>query len=133
MFKLIKNRFRILALLILTLVLGAATYGFAAQNTVPDGRVGEGDGTINGYTVTNVKYELDSGDPTAFDWVYFDLEDGAGNPASATEVHAGIGAAGSIDWVECDPSLTTYDFECDLGGIGNTVRAADALHVAAAE
>ena len=129
----IKNRYRILALLILILVLGAATYGFAALNTVPNGRAGEGDGTISGYTVVNVKYELDNNDPTAFDMVYFDLEDGAGNPATASEVHAGIGAGGSIDWVECTASATAYDFECDLSTIGNSVRAADALHVAAAE
>ena len=131
--KLMKNKTRIFILLILVLILGAATYGFAATNTVPDGRAGEGQGTINGYTVLNVHYELNSGNPTAFQWVYFDLEDGAGNPASATEVHAGIGAGGAIDWVECDPSLAGWDFECDLSGIGTTVQAADALHVAAAE
>jgi hypothetical protein len=125
---LIKNRFRILTLLILILVLGAATYGFAAQNTVPAGRAGEGSGGITGYAVSNVKYELDANNPNQFDWVYFDLDN------AASEVHAAIADGGTLEWVECSASATAWDYECDLNpDITITVENSDALHVAAAE
>jgi hypothetical protein len=108
------------------LILAAATYGFAAANDVPDGVAGEGSGAISGYTVSNVKYTLDSSDPTLFAMVQFDLD------GSASDVYAGIGAGGSIDWVPCTTGAV-YDFDCDLTGISNTVSAADALHVSSVQ
>ena len=134
MSKLIKNRYRILALLILTLVFGAATYGFAASNTVPSGTVGEGSGVISGYTVDNVKYVLRTGSPGFFESVHFDLLNAAGTaPAAASDVHAGLGAGGAVEWVSCSPGTGAYDFDCVLNTTLTTVLASDALHVASAE
>jgi hypothetical protein len=128
MSKLMKNNYRVLIMLILVMILGAATYGFAAQNTVPDGYAGEGDGAIQGYVVSNVEYELDNNNPNEFDMVLFDLNQ------PATEVHAAIGDGAILEWVECSPSATARDFECDLTppAVTTTVEDADALHVAAA-
>ncbi len=67
--KVMKLRYRILALLVLAVVLSAATYGFAAANNVPVGKIGEGSGTISGYTVSSIQYYLKSSDPTEFDHV----------------------------------------------------------------
>lgn len=126
MSKLIRARYRLLALLILILILGAATYGFAAANTVPDGKAGEGSGVISGYDVTGVTYTLDSGDPTAFSLVEFDLG------AAASQVYAGLGDGSTIEWVACTQDTgTTWD--CDLSGVGISVYEATELHVSSAE
>jgi len=123
--KVIKFRFRILALLALAVILSAATYGFAAANDVPDGVAGEGQGTISGYTVSSVNYFLDSGDPTQFDHVTFTLD------ANASDVYAGIGAGATIYWTSCTGGPTS--FSCDLTLSTVSVAAADALHVSSVQ
>jgi hypothetical protein len=127
--KLIHYRYRILALLILTLVLGAATYGFAAGNTVPAGTAGEGLGVISGYTVTNVVYALNNSDPTAFATVAFILD------AAASDVYAGLDDGGGIDWVSCATTNApaNTNFSCNLSTVTVTVAGATALHVSSVE
>lgn len=122
---LLHYRFRTMALVIVLVVLATATYGFAAGNTVPNGQAGEGQGVISGYTVSNVVYTLDSGDPSAFASVAFDLD------AAASDVYAGLDAGGAIDWVSCTGGPTS--FSCDLSSVSVTVAGATALHVSSAE
>jgi len=123
--KVIKFRYRIVALLALAVILSAATYGFAAANSVPAGVAGEGSGVISGYTVSNVQYYLDSSDPTQFDHVTFTLD------ANASDVYAGLGAGATIYWTSCSGGPTS--FTCDLTGSTVSVAAADALHVSSVQ
>jgi hypothetical protein len=125
--KLMKNKYRILALLILTLVLGAATYGLAAANTVDANVAGEGFGAVSGYDVTNVIYTIDSGDPTTFSNVRFTLDAGA----TTSNVFAGTSAAGGVglSWSSCTLVAGTT-FDCAISG---DVDVAVELHVAAAQ
>jgi len=129
---LMKNKFRILALLILVLVLGAATYGFAAANVVPDGRAGEGEGAITGYQVVNVKYTLNVGNPLLFSRVQFDLVDPiTGNPAAASDVYAGTGdSVPTVTWVSCGAGSGGYDYDCL---ITSAVTSSISLHVSSVE
>ena len=125
----IRFRYRIAALLVLGLILGAATYGFAAANTFPDdgGQAGEGQGAISGYEVTNINYTLDSTNPTLFESVSFDLN------GTATDVYVGLGnGGGTLNWVPCTAG-TGPDFTCTLTGIGVSVQDALELHVSAAQ
>ena len=124
--KLMNNRYRIMTLLVLAVVLSAATYGFAAANTVPDGVAGEGSGVISGYVVTNVNYLLDSTDPTSFASVSFDLG------AAANDVYAGLGNGTIIYWIDCSNTAGTA-WSCDLSASTVSVRAATSLHVSSAE
>jgi hypothetical protein len=126
MSQLYHNRFRILAIMVMILVLATAAYGFAASNTVPAGQAGEGTGAISGYVVSSVVYTLNSGDPTAFDSVAFDL-DGA-----ASDVYAGLDDGGAIDWVNCT-DMGSNHFDCDLTGVTVTVGGATHLHVSSVE
>ena len=125
--KIMTYRYRILALLVLALVLGAATYGFAAGNTVASGVAGEGSGGISGYAVTDVHYTLDNGDPTLFTNVSIDL----GAAADANNVYAGISLTGGApsSWVPCTLDAGTV-WDCPLSG---SVDNAEELHVAAAQ
>ena len=124
----IKNRFRILALLIMILILGAATYGFAAGNTVTSGVAGEGSGTISGYAVDGVHYTLDNLNPTLFTSVEIDLN----AAATANNVYAGVSASGGspASWVTCTFSGVGTVWNCPLSG---AVDTAEELHVAAAQ
>ena len=129
---LMKNKFRILALLILVLVLSAATYGFAAANVVPAGRAGEGEGAITGYQVINVKYTLNGGNPLLFSKVQFDLVDPVtGNPATASDVYAGMGdSVPAVSWIACGAGTGGYDYDCL---ITSAVTSAVTLHVSSVE
>ena len=124
--KFMHYRYWILALLVLAVVLSAATYGFAAANTVPAGVAGEGEGVISGYTVTSVNYTLNSSDPTAFNSVSFDLG------AAANDVYAGLGDGATIYWIGCSNTAGTV-WSCDLSASTVSVRAATSLHVSSAE
>jgi len=129
MYKLFQKRYRILILVILVLILGTASYGFAATNTVADaGKAGEGFNTISGYAVTNVQYTLDSNDPTAFASVSFTLD------TAATSVYAGLDD-GAVEWASCATTNapTNTNFSCNLSAVNVTVSGAATLHVAAGQ
>jgi hypothetical protein len=51
---------RIAAIVVIALILSVTTYAFAAANTVQPSAAGDGAGTITGYSITAVKYTLDS-------------------------------------------------------------------------
>jgi len=123
--KLMSKKFRILALLVLAVVMSAATYGFAAANSVPDGVAGEGTGDISGYTVTNVNYFLNSSNPTQFDHVTFTLN------ANAGDVYAGLGNGTLIYWTTCTGG--PLNFSCDLSSSTVSVAAAIELHVSSVQ
>ena len=131
MSKFIQYRFRILTLVILLLVLGTATYGFAASNTVPDGYAGEGQGAISGYEVYNVKYTLNSGNPLLFASVEFNLRDEvSGATVAASDVYAGINT-GPVTWFHCDNTTsTTHEYYCP---VTSAVTSAVVLHVSSVE
>jgi hypothetical protein len=121
---------RFVALIILALVFASVTYGFAAANTVPAGNVGDGSGAISGYTVSNVKYNLNTSNPGNIDSVAFDLA-GAVKP---TTVKAKLVASGST-WYSCTTSSTTspYSYTCATTSPQATVANADELRVVAAD
>jgi hypothetical protein len=72
------KRFSKVALVVLiSLVLAAATFAYAAANTVPASNAGDGSGTVSGYTVTNVHYTLDPTNPANISNVAFTLNSAA--------------------------------------------------------
>ncbi|HMP38869.1 MAG TPA: hypothetical protein PKA05_00670 [Roseiflexaceae bacterium] len=99
----------------IALVLATAAYGFAAANTVPDARLGDGAGTVSGYTVTNVTYYLDAADPGLLERVTFSLD------AAATTVRGQLVAGGAwytatntsgLNWeIDPDPDVNTADVD----------------------
>jgi len=108
--------------LILALILGATVYGFAAANTVPDTYAGDGQGTILGYTVSNVVYNLNAdGNPADIDAVTFTLN------AAASEVH--ISFDGGTSWSSCTPAGVNVT----CSGLSQSVLAANSLRVVAAD
>lgn len=125
---------RLSALLILALVLSAGTYAFAAANTVAASDAGDGDGTVNGYNVTAIRYEIDDldgnpatvdadGDPTTVDAVSFTLD------KAADEVFVQYNGAGSF--YSCT-NPAAFNWVCNSSASTQTVVALTTLKVISA-
>lgn len=117
----ISKGIKALVLVVLVLALSGATYAFAASNTVPATKAGDGNGAISGYTVSNIKYNLDGTTPTTIATVTFTLND------AATTVRIKLVAAGTT-WYNCT-NTTGNDWSCIAGA---PVLTADNLQVVAA-
>jgi hypothetical protein len=115
------RNFKVILTLLVVVVIAASAYAFAAANTVPATRAGDGSGSISGYTVTSVAYTLNSSDPSQLDAVSFTLD------AAATTVKIKLVAAGST-WYSCTNS---QDFDWTCTTTGATVASMDELTVVA--
>ena len=120
------RRRRLVLAALLALVLAAAAYGFTATNTVPASYAGDGNGTINGYTVSAIAYTLNTTDPTKVDKVTFTLN------ASATSVKVKAVASGT-SYQDCTVTGGT-SVSCDWPGASEpTVASVDQLRVIAVQ
>lgn len=113
---------------LLAFVVATSSFAFAASNTVGASSAGIGDGTVSGYTVSNVQWTLGTSDPSTLQSVRFNLN------AAATDVRArvrqGATGLGTPSWVACT-GTGTGPFTCTFSA-GVSTLAADTLEVAAA-
>jgi hypothetical protein len=121
--------FSVRTFLALAVVLGlaASTYGFAAANVVPESGAGDGSKAISGYTVTNVRYTLDTTTPANIKTVQFEIAPTAG-AAAPTTVQASLVTGGTF-FACTKGSGTTWS--CAVTGV--TALAANELRVIAAQ
>lgn len=108
-------------ILVTVLLISGISYAYAAGNTVPTSKAGDGAEDITGYTITNVVYHLNAANPGNIDSVSFTLSDTAGS-ASIKLV-----AAGST-WYSC---TITGGTSASCTTTGATVTSADELRVVA--
>ena len=109
-----KSRF--LGALVVAGAMATGAYAFTATNTVPASTAGSGNGTISGYTVTAIAYQLVALTPTDVDSVTFTLS------ANATTAKAKIVAAG-----------TTYTACTIAGGVNVTCNFSPDIAVTTAD
>src|SRR6266498_2144158 len=113
-----------LFIVLLVLVLATTAFAFAASNTVPTTRAGEGATTTLGYNVTNVVYNLNTTTPSNIDSVTFTLD------AAASNVKIRLVTTGS--YYSCtNPS--GLNWSCNTTSPQATVSAANELRVVATE
>jgi hypothetical protein len=120
-----KPSLHIRLLLVIVLVVLAATgaYVFTASNTVPNTNAGSGSGTISGYTISGVAYNLNSGNPNNIDSVAFTIA-----PVTAGTVKIQVVTGGA--WYSC--TNTAGSVSCDTTvGTQATVAPANQLTVVA--
>ncbi len=124
-----RTRHRLLGLVSLSLIIAAATYGFASMNTTIHGAgvLDTGYGTHSAYDVSSVVYTLDLEDPSSFMAVEFVIE------GEEDMMIAGVSATknGQITWSDdCENNdrkwTCTFDESID-------VLAADWLHVSSVQ
>jgi hypothetical protein len=115
-----KSRF--LGTLVVAAAMATGAYAFTATNTVPASSAGSGSGTISGFTLTAVAYQLNATTPTDIDSVTFTLD------AAATTVKAKI-VSGSTTYTACTIASgvnVTCNFSPDVA-----ITTADQLSVIA--
>ena len=112
---------RVLFVIVAVLAIAVASYAFAAANTVPATKAGDGSGAVSGYTITSVVYTLNGTDPSTLDSVSLDVG------AAATQVEVQLVASGS--WYACTLDTGTV-WECTTTGLN--VSTIDQLRVVAA-
>jgi hypothetical protein len=117
------RNFKIAFAVIAVLVLSVAAYAFAAANTVPDTKAGDGVGVVSGYDVTSVEYTLNGTDPSTLDSVAFDVG------AAAIKVEAQL-VATTGSWYACTQVGVTTVWTCNTTGLD--VSTIDQLRVVAA-
>jgi hypothetical protein len=92
------RNFKVLLLVLATLVIAGSAYAFAAQNTIEDSAGGYKASVVPGYTVTNIVYDLDATDPTLVDAIKFDVAPTSGSVVAAlVKVQTATGGA----WTNC--------------------------------
>jgi hypothetical protein len=104
-----------------------AIVGFAATNSVPGTRAGNGAGQISGYTVSNVTYNVDSTNPEYLASVEFDLD------AAAKTVKVRLQSSGGA-WHSCtdaDGAGPGNHWTCDT--TGQAIQPMDELRVVAVQ
>ncbi len=119
-----RTRNQIVGLISLSLIIAAATYGFAEANTIgTTGLLSVGYGVQSDYQVSKITYTLDEADPSHFVAVSFELD------SPAASVAAGVSETknGEIIWANgCEN--TGYNWICSFDG-SIDVLVADWLHV----
>ncbi len=119
-----RTKLSIIGLISLSLVIAAATYGFAGASAIPSaGILGVEYGVKSDFLVSRISYTLDVDNPATFTAVDFDVDQ------SGVAIIAGVSVTekGQVVWADdCEKAGTswtcTFDESVD-------VLAADWLHV----
>jgi hypothetical protein len=114
-----KKSAKMLVLVVLVIALSGFTYAFAAANIVPPSFAGDGSGTISGYTVSLIHYNLNNTTPTTIDSVTFTLS------AAATIARIQL----NTTWYPC---VITGGTSVSCTTTGALVSSATSLQVVAA-
>jgi hypothetical protein len=118
----LKSKRRFLGALVVAVVMATGAYAFTATNTVPASSAGSGNGTISGYTVSAIAYQLNASTPSNIDTMTFTLS------ANATTVKAKV-VSGSSTYTDCTVTggvNASCDFSPDID-----ITTADQLAVIA--
>ncbi|MGZ5353069.1 MAG: hypothetical protein ACXWYN_09350 [Actinomycetota bacterium] len=116
---------RVATVLVLSGAILAGTYAFTAANTVPNGKAGDGSGTVTGYVLSSVHYDLNATNPANIDAVTFTLDS---IPAATSTIKAQLNAG---SWYDC--TNTGASVTCDTTSPVATVLAATSLRVVVAD
>lgn len=114
-----RRSLRIFITLTIMAILATGAYAFTAANTVETSNAGDGSGTIDGFDVTNISWDIDDLDPTQYEGVTFDI-----SPAAA-EVFARVDGG---PWATCADLGGGTSWDCTLSG---AVVSASSLQVVA--
>ncbi len=99
--KLLQPKFIAIALILFSL--SVVAYGYAAANVVPESGAGDGSGTVSGYTISNIDYNLLASDPTKVSSISMDVAATSG--ANAPD-DVRITVDSGTTWVSCTGPVT---------------------------
>ncbi len=123
---------RLLVVLAIIAIMATSAYGFAASNKFDSnkgGTAGDGAGKISGFTVSNVHYTMNTGNPALITSVAFDLDS---NATSATVRFAdSTGTFGNVYSCDAVGGTPATSWTCDVSADAITVSSVEQLDVAA--
>lgn len=111
---------------VVAVALTAGAYAYTNSNTVGTTQAGDGTGTITGFVVSSVKYNLNASSPGNIDSVTFTLDS---TPPTGSALKAQLSPAGS--WYSCTNVATAVT--CASTSPQATVTAASNLRVVIAQ
>jgi hypothetical protein len=117
----------LLVLVLAGVGLSGAGYAFAAANTVPTSKAGDGSGAITGYTVSAVVYDLNAAAPQNIDQVTFNVDS---VPPAGSKIRLKL-VSGGATWYTCTNAGTAVT--CNTTVPQATVASADELRVVVAQ
>jgi hypothetical protein len=117
----IKRSVKVFVIAIVAFAFASVATAYAAANTVPASKAGDGSGAISGYTVSAIHYVLNGTTPSTIDSVTFTLNSA---PVAGSTIKIKLVAAGST-WYTCTNVTTAVT--CTTTGA--PVSTADNLEV----
>ncbi|MEO8541547.1 MAG: hypothetical protein ABI577_17530 [bacterium] len=112
---------------VVVVVMAGIVMASTAANTVPGSKAGEGQGTITGYDISTVHYQLNATDPSKIDAVTFKLDSA---PTAGSTIKLKVGSA-STTWYSCTTVSTAAT--CSTVAPAASVAAANELKVVVAQ
>jgi hypothetical protein len=116
----IKRSMKVLLVVIVAFAFASVATAYAASNTVPASKAGDGSGAMSGYIISAIHYVLNS-TPTTIDSVTFTLSSA---PVVGSTIKIKLVAAGST-WYNCTNTTTTVT--CTTTGA--SVSTVDSMEV----
>jgi hypothetical protein len=117
---------KMFVVVLVVMILATSAYAFAATNTVPASKAGEGQAAISGYTVTAVTYTYSTANPSQISSVGFTIA-----PAS-TKASVSLVTGGTLQaCVGTGPGPTWTAWTCAISGV--SVTSADMLRVVSSD
>lgn len=119
-----KSAFKVLLIVIVAFAFASVATAYAAANTVPASAAGDGVGTISGYTISAIHYNLNATNPQNIDSVTFttNVTVSVGSTVKIKLVTAGT------DWYTCTGQGST-SISCITTSPQATVSASDSLRI----
>jgi len=124
----LSRAFKIFLVVLVAFAFASVATAYAAANTVPPTNAGDGAGTISGYTISAVHYDLNATNPQNIDSVTFTVNTAI--PSGST-VKIKLVSAGN-DWYTCTGQGSTT-ITCITTSPQATVNTANSLRVVIAD
>lgn len=90
------RRSKVVAGVLFAAIIASGSYALTAANTVPASKAGDGAGTVTGYTVSDIHYNLNATDPSKADSVQFNVDTA---PPTGSTVKVQVKSGGT--WHSC--------------------------------
>lgn len=81
-------------------VMAVGGMAYTAANTVPNTVAGSGSGTVSGYTISSIVYNVNASDPRNVDSITFSY-----SPSSPDPTRARVSSDGGTTWFNCDSAI----------------------------
>ena len=101
-----KRGLRIGIAVLASMAIAGGAYAFTAANTVPNSTAGAGAGTVSGYTVTNLHYNLNATTPINIDTLTFTVSPVIPNTGTGKVIVQALLSSGGPNVYTCTTTTT---------------------------